>query len=128
MKSFFIVSIALFALTLLIPTALAITTPTSTDTGVPQKVELNPPFGQAAAAPDVFIQTMIGRIIQYALGIVGSIALLIFVAGGFIWLTSAGNADRIKSGKNMIVWAVIGLAVIFSAYAITKFILTALLG
>jgi len=68
-------------------------------------------------------QQFIGRIINSALGIVGSLALLMFIYGGFIWLTSAGSADKVTKGKNVLIWATIGLIVIFMSYAATKFVL-----
>jgi len=95
---------------------------------VPDKVELQPPFGQAGQSGDKFIQEIIGVLINWVLGIVGSIALLMFVIGGFVWLTSAGNPDKIKTGKNILVWSVLGLVVIFASYAITRVILEAILG
>jgi len=84
-------------------------------------LRFEPPLGTTS------VQEIIGRIIQAVLGIVGSIALLMFVIGGFVWMTAAGNPERVKLGKNILVWSVIGLAVIFAAYAITRFVITALL-
>lgn len=72
--------------------------------------------------------TLIGRIINALLGIVGSIALLMFVYGGFMWLTSGGAEDKIKKGKETLVWASLGLVIIFSAYALLNFVLTRALG
>lgn len=71
---------------------------------------------------------LIGRIINALLGIVGSIALLMFVYGGFMWLTSGGAEDKIKKGKETLVWASLGLVIIFSAYALLNFVLTRALG
>ncbi|MEI8360760.1 MAG: hypothetical protein WCG01_01390 [bacterium] len=66
-------------------------------------------------------QALIGDIIQGALGIVGSLTLLMFVYGGFLWLTSAGNAKAVDKGKSILLWSTIGLAIIFSSYALVKF-------
>lgn len=56
-------------------------------------------------------------------GITGSFALLMFVYGGFMWVTSAGSAEKVKKGKQIFTYAVIGLIVIFGAYAfLTTFI------
>lgn len=71
---------------------------------------------------------LIGRIIKAALGVVGSVALLMFIYGGFMWLTSAGSPDRITKGKNVIVWAVIGLVVIFLSYTMVNFVINKVLG
>ncbi len=72
----------------------------------------------------VTIPELAGRIIKAALGISGSLALLMFIWGGFLWLTAAGKPERIKSGQNTLLWAVIGLVVIFGAYSIVNFIIT----
>lgn len=72
------------------------------------------------------IPRVIGRIISQILGIVGGLALLSFVYGGFTWMTSAGNLDKVKRGKSVIVWSVIGLVAIFTAYAVLNLILNAL--
>jgi len=73
-------------------------------------------------------QTFIGKIIGAALGIVGSLALLMFIYGGFTWMTSAGSPEKVTKGKGIMVWATIGLAVIFSSYALVKFVITGLTG
>jgi hypothetical protein len=62
------------------------------------------------------VPSLIGTIIKAALGIIGSITLLMLVWGGFLWLTSAGNDERIQQGTQTMLWAVIGLAVVFSSY------------
>lgn len=74
------------------------------------------------------IPTLAGTIIKAALGIIGSIALLMFIWGGFLWLTARGNPETIKKGKGTLIWAVIGLAFIFSAYIIANFIIRGLTG
>lgn len=72
------------------------------------------------------IRVILGRVIRGFLSIIGSLALLMFVYGGMLWMTSGGASDRIKKGKDIIVWAVLGLGIIFSAYAITNALLQAL--
>lgn len=69
---------------------------------------------------------LIGYAIRALLGIIGSFALAVFVYGGFLWMTAAGNTERIQKGKNTLTWAAIGLAVIFLSYPIIRFILLAL--
>ncbi len=69
------------------------------------------------------VSELIGRVIKALLGIVGSIGLLMFVYGGFTWMTAGGNEKRVEQGKQILTWAVIGLVTIFSAYAILSFII-----
>ncbi len=64
------------------------------------------------------IETLIGRVIKSTLGIVGSLALLLFVYGGLVLMTAGGNDQQVKKGKDVLVYTTIGLLVIFSSYAI----------
>ena len=69
---------------------------------------------------------LIGRLIQAILSIVGSIALLMFVYGGVLWITSMGESQRIDKGKKILVWAVLGLALIAASYVIVNAVILAL--
>lgn len=71
----------------------------------------NPLSGNPTTVPQV-----LGRVIQGAMGVIGSLALLMFVYGGFQWLTSAGNSDGVKKGTQTMMWAVIGIVLVFSSY------------
>jgi hypothetical protein len=71
---------------------------------------------------------LIGRIIKAALGIVGSLALVMFIFGGFVWMTSVGNNEKVTKGKNIIIWATLGLVVVFAAYAAVSFVLKDVIG
>lgn len=75
---------------------------------------------------NVTIATIIGRLIQTILGVTGSVALLMFVWGGFLWLISAGEPEKVKKGKEAMKWATFGLVVIVGAYMIVNAIVTAL--
>ncbi len=81
-----------------------------------ESVTLSNPIGEAN--PNIII----GKIINAILGIVGSLALLMFIYGGFMWMLAAGNNERVQKGKDILIWATIGLVVIFSAYALIKMI------
>ncbi|MBU1987477.1 MAG: pilin [Patescibacteria group bacterium] len=71
-------------------------------------------------------QALIGKIINAALGIVGSLALVMFIYGGFMWMMAGGNAERVQKGKDTLVWAALGLVIIFSSYALVRFVLKAI--
>ena len=64
------------------------------------------------------IKEIIGIIIRSALGLVGSLTLLMVVWGGFKWLTSAGNPEKVKSGSQTMLWAGIGVFLVFASYFI----------
>lgn len=67
-------------------------------------------------------QEFIGLIIKAILGLTGSIALIYFIAGGFMWMTAGGNMDKVKHGKDTLIWATLGLLIVFSAYSILNFV------
>ncbi len=67
-------------------------------------------------------QELVGDIIKALLGLTGTISLIYFIIGGFMWMTAGGNKDNIQKGKNTLVWATLGLVIIFSAYSILTFV------
>jgi hypothetical protein len=67
---------------------------------------------------DIMIAT--GNVGNFLLGIVGSIALLLFVIGGMYWLTAAGDKNKISRGKQFIFAAAIGIALTFGAILILR--------
>lgn len=69
----------------------------------------------------VFISLAL-QIVEFMFGIIGSIALLFFVYGGFVFILSQGNPEQITHGKAIIVSAVLGIVIAFSGYAIVKFV------
>ena len=64
------------------------------------------------------IRLLIGGLIAKALGVVGSIALLMFVYGGILWMTAAGSSEKTEKGRQILVWSALGVIVIFSSYAL----------
>ncbi|MCR4280498.1 MAG: hypothetical protein NUV82_03680 [Candidatus Komeilibacteria bacterium] len=67
-------------------------------------------------------ENLVAAIIRAVLGFVGIIALIYFIMGGFIWMTAAGNRDKITKGRDTLVWATIGLVVIFASYSLVDFV------
>jgi len=74
------------------------------------------------------IPTIIGNFIKAILGFVGAVALFMFVYGGVLMLTSAGNQEKVKKGKDTLIWSIIGLAVIFGSFFLVDAVLTGFKG
>lgn len=85
-----------------------------------QSESLNAPFGTSETQTEPVL--IIAIVIQALLGIVGAGALLMFIWGGFHMIFSGGSEERIKKGRDTLLWAVIGMAVILSSYAVLQFI------
>jgi len=67
--------------------------------------------------------TIIGRIINIFLGFLGLIFLVLMLYAGYLWMTAAGDPDKVKKAQATIRNSVIGLIIIASAWAITAYIL-----
>jgi len=66
------------------------------------------------------------KIARWLLGVVGSLALLMFIYGGVMLLISGGNQQRVEQGRQILTNAVIGLVVVFLTYMIISFVVSAL--
>lgn len=80
----------------------------------------------SSATGEQDIATILGRVVGAALGVIGAITLLVFVYGGYLWLISGGNEEKIHKGSQTMLYAVIGLCIIFASYGILNTILTGL--
>lgn len=76
------------------------------------------PFGSNTTSPtDVIV-----NVINFAIGIIGIIALVMFIYGGFVILTAHGNADQMKKGTHTLVYAIVGMIVVLTSYSVLSYI------
>ncbi len=68
------------------------------------------------------VQTFI-NFTRLLLGFVGAAVLIMFVYGGFVWLTSGGG-EGVKKGMAIVRNAGIGLLIVFGAYTGIQFVFT----
>ena len=66
---------------------------------------------------------VVSSIINVVLSLLGITAVVIILLGGFKWMTSQGNADKVTEAKDLIKNGIIGLVIIFFAYSIAKFVI-----
>lgn len=64
----------------------------------------------------------IARLAKAIIGVIGSIALAMFVYGGFVWMTSRGNSEQVSKAIKTMVWSALGIVVILTSYAIVDFL------
>lgn len=72
------------------------------------------------------IRETIASIIKVAMGLLGIVAVVIILIGGFTWMTAGGNEEKVGEAKKWIFAGVIGLAIILSAYALATFVINSL--
>lgn len=66
---------------------------------------------------------VIGRVINIVLGFLGIVAVVMIIIGGFIWMTAAGNEEKVEKAKKLLTAGLIGLVIILSAYAIASYVI-----
>ena len=70
---------------------------------------------------------MIGLIINIVLGLLGVIFLVLTVYAGFLWMTAREDKTAVENAQKILKNAVIGLIITLAAYAISNFVVTALI-
>lgn len=68
----------------------------------------------------------LNTIINVVLGVLGLLAVVVIIYGGFMYTTSAGDASKIKKAKDTIMYGVIGLVIALLAYAIVNFVVSSI--
>jgi len=81
-------------------------------------------YGQETGLGQYDIRLTVANIIFVAMGLLGTICVVLMVYAGFKWMTAGGNEDQAGEAKKIIYAAVIGLIIILSAYSITRFVMT----
>jgi hypothetical protein len=85
--------------------------------------------GADKARPDGATQSLpaaFNNIANILIFLVGAIAVLVLILGGLTYVTSTGDAARIKRAKDTILYGVVGIVVAILAYAIVNFVIGAL--
>jgi hypothetical protein len=72
------------------------------------------------------INNIIHTIVNLLSAIVGVVAVIMIIVGGFRYITSGGNDTSVTSAKNTILYAIIGLVVVALAQLIVRFTLSKL--
>lgn len=86
------------------------------------QVNLDPSTGATFGLGSADLQSTVINIVQWLLGFLGLIAVIVILYGGFVWMTAGGNEERITKAKQIITAAVVGLIVVLLAWAIVIFV------
>lgn len=94
---------------------------------IDEPADLGLEYADETGLTNTDVRTTVASIINVALGLLGMIAVVIFVYAGFLWMTAAGNDEQVTKAKTMMIQSVVGMAIILSAYAIVNFVVVSLL-
>ena len=74
------------------------------------------------------LKTDVATIINNALAILGTACVIVIIIGGVNYMTSSGDAGKVKKAKDTILYGAIGLIICVLAFAITNFVVMGILG
>jgi hypothetical protein len=69
------------------------------------------------------VNRILRRIVNFLSALVGVVAVIMIIVGGFRYITSGGNDTSVTSAKNTILYAIIGLVIVALAQVLVRFVL-----
>ncbi|MBU0667498.1 pilin [Patescibacteria group bacterium] len=68
-------------------------------------------------------RNLILTFLNFFLGFLGLLAVVMVIYGGILYVTAAGEQDKLDKGKKIIMYAVVGIVIILLAFALVNTIL-----
>lgn len=88
--------------------------------------ELSKAFGCEPAQANQ-LPTTIAGIVQGVIGVCGLVAIVFMIIGGVDIMTSSGDANKVKKGKDTIIYAAIGIVICALAFAAVNWVIGSIL-
>ena len=79
-------------------------------------------YGEYSGLGTTDVRTTVAKIINAALGLLGTVCVVLIVYAGIKYMTSGGDESKMKDATKVIMGAILGLLIIMSAYAISTYI------
>lgn len=87
--------------------------------------EDQPAIIRALSGGQTGLRGIILTIINFFLGFLGLLAVIMVIYGGFLYVSSAGNEENVNKAKKILLYAVLGIVVIIISFALVNTLLTA---
>lgn len=90
--------------------------------------KMNPDLPGKAGAGESGLRILnpVAITIKYLMGLLGVLFFILVIYAGILWMTAAGEDDKINKSKKILTSSVIGLAIIFGGYLISYVIVAIL--
>lgn len=89
------------------------------------QINLNPPSGSGfARLGDLTFGELIGGLIRVSLVVAAIVFFFVLVIGGIRWILSGGDKQATEGARGQITAALVGLVIVFAAWAIVQLIET----
>ncbi|MBU2509266.1 pilin [Patescibacteria group bacterium] len=69
------------------------------------------------------VPTLVNRIVSATLATVGAVFFIMFLWGGWLWMTAGGGTEKVEKSIKTLRNAVIGLIIVATSYAIVTFVI-----
>lgn len=66
------------------------------------------------------------KVMNWVLGLLGLVAVILIILGGFKWMTAAGSEENIKKAKKVLIAGVVGLVIILVGLGVANFVINQL--
>lgn len=119
-KNAILATCALFAVGIAVPALVSATTAGDIQSGVNQAAG-----GAESKDPGKTLGQTIETVVNILSLVIGIIAVFMVIIGGFSYITSGGNDQKVATAKNTILYAVIGLIIVAFAQLIVRFTISA---
>ena len=88
------------------------------------ELKFNPATGTCEGGPsEGDFNDLLAKIINIISVIVGVVAVIMIIFGGFRYITSGGSPEKVTGAKNTILYGIIGLIIVALAQVIVRFVL-----
>lgn len=82
--------------------------------------------GGAAGMKNTTPANIVGRLIKWAMELIGVVMVALIMYGGVLWMTAQGSDEKIKKARNILTSATVGLAIVLAGWSITSIIIRAI--
>jgi len=83
----------------------------------------NPSEIAGATGGEGSLRGIVLKVVNYALGFLGLVAVIMIIFGGFLYVTSAGEQEGIDKGKKILMYSIVGIVIILLSFAIINTVL-----
>lgn len=79
--------------------------------------------GGTGGDPSAGLAPLAEQVVNFFTIIVGAIAIIMVIFGGFRYITSGGDSGKVGSAKNTLIYAVVGLIIVALAQILVHFVI-----
>lgn len=69
------------------------------------------------------LNTTLGNAVLWIISLIGIVFILFTIYAGYLWMTAQGNEQKADRAKEILQQSIIGIIVVFGAYAIAYFVI-----